>query len=262
MADSPASLDSPAACLDWLRRGWRDFIRVPGLSLLHGALLVVSMLAILAIGYSHAVLLAGAFSGFVLVAPALVVGMYAQSRALELGAPTGFATVGVTWRRSGRAIVRFGLLLALVGSAWVLCSSLIVSTSAVDAGGVRAYLGFFAGADNPLLFWLWLLAGGLLAALVFAASAISLPMLIDRPEAGVKEAVLASVKAVGDNPVTMVVWAVIIMSLTLLALISVLGLLVLIPVLGHASWHAYQDLTAQESKARDPSLEGSTGAGR
>lgn len=261
MADTPGSPDSPAACLGWLRRGWRDFVRVPGLSLLHGGLLVVFMLAILAIGFSHAVLLAGAFSGFVLVAPALVVGMYAQSRALELGAPTGFATVGVTWRRSGQLVIRFGLLLALVGSLWVLCSSLIVSAGGVQAGGVKGYLGFFAGADNPLLFWMWLLAGGLLAALVFAASAISLPMLIDQPGSGVRAAVLTSVRAVGNNPVTMVVWAVIIMGLTLLAIVSVIGLLVLIPVLGHASWHAYRDLTAKDLTAQDPAWPHAGGAG-
>ncbi|MGH1359161.1 MAG: DUF2189 domain-containing protein [Burkholderiaceae bacterium] len=243
MTEQASQRVSETACLAWLKRGWQDFLRVPALSLLHGAVLALSMLAIVAIGYSQAVLLAGAFSGFVLVAPALVVGMYAQSRALELGETTGFATVGVTWRRVGPTVVRYGLLLALLGSAWVLCSSIIVSASAVEAGGVRGYLSFFAGASNPLLFWLWLLAGGLLAALVFAASAISLPMLIDRPELGVRAAMLASIKAVGDNPVAMVIWAIVIMGLTLLSIVSVVGLLVLIPVLGHASWHAYRDLT-------------------
>ena len=235
----------PFAGLRWLRLGWHDFRRVPWLSLMHGAALMLVMLAILAIGYSHAALLAGAFSGFVLIAPVLLTGMYAQSRALARSEPPGLATVSDTWRRSGRSVVRFGLMLALVGSAWVICSSLIVNASNIDQGGVAGYIEFFAGKANPFLFWIWLLAGGLLAALVFASSAISLPMLIDR-SVSVRAAVTTSVEAVGQNPIAMVLWAVLIMLLTMLGVASVLGLLVLLPVLGHATWHAYSELVQTE----------------
>jgi len=231
----------PLAGLRWLRLGWRDFLRVPALSLLHGVALLGAMLAIVAIGYSHAALLAGAFSGFVLVAPVLLTGMYAQSRALSRSEPSGFATVSDTWRRAGPSVIRFGLLLALVGSAWVLCSSLIVNASNIHEGGVAGYLQFFAGKANPLLFWLWLLAGGMLAALVFAASAVSLPMLIDQT-VSVRTAISTSIEAVGNNPAAMVFWAVLIMVLTMAGVASVVGLLVLTPVLGHATWHAYREL--------------------
>ena len=92
-----------------------------------------------------------------------------------------------------------------------------------------------------MLFWLWLLAGGMLASLVFAASAISLPMLIDR-SVSVRQATSVSISAVGSNPVAAALWALIIMALTLLAVASVVGLVVVMPVLGHASWHAYRGL--------------------
>jgi len=235
----------PLAGLRWLRLGWQDFRRAPLMALLHGFALLAAMLVIIAVGYSHAALLAGAFSGFVLVAPILLTGMYAQSRALSRAEPSGFATVSDTWRRAGRPVVRFGLLLALVGSAWVLCSSLIVMAANIDAGGIAGYLQFFAGKANPLLFWLWLLAGGLLAALVFAASAVSLPMLIDQ-SVSVRAAITTSVEAVGNNPAPMVFWAVLIMLLTMLAVASVVGLTVLMPVLGHATWHAYRDLVQSD----------------
>lgn len=235
----------PLAGLRWLRLGWHDFKRVPVLSLLHGLVLLVAMLAIVAIGYSNAALLAGAFSGFVLVAPVLLTGMYAQSRALARSEPLGVATVSSTWRRAGRSVVRFGLLLALVGSAWVLCSSLIVNASNIHEGGVAGYLQFFAGRANSWLFWLWLLAGGMLAALVFAASVISLPMLIDQT-VSVRTAITTSVEAVGNNPAAMVFWAVLIMVLTMVGVASVVGLLILMPVLGHATWHAYRELVQFE----------------
>ena len=103
--------------------------------------------------------------------------------------------------------------------------------------------GHFLAPDNANLFLLWCGCGGLLAAIVFALTAVSVPMLLDRP-VGLRDALQTSVAAVGNNPVTMALWAALIMALTLVAMLTALGLVVLIPVLGHASWHAYRDLVA------------------
>lgn len=239
----------PSAPLRWLALGWADLRRIPLVSLGHGLALLLATVAIVAVGYSQAALLAGAFSGFVLVAPALCFGLYANSRALERGDPTGPRACALAWRRAARQAVRAGLLLALTGTAWVLVSSLLVSRAGLPVGGVDGYLRFFVteGSDS-LLFWLWLFAGALLAALVFGATAVSLPMLIDR-EISVADAARASIRAVGDNPVTMAIWAGMIMALVLLAVVTVVGLVVLVPVLGHASWHAYRDLLASDEAA-------------
>lgn len=245
MAIAPVRPIPAGSGLRWLRMGWRDMRRVPVVSLAHGLVLMVAALVILWIGFAQATLLAGAFSGFVLVAPALLVGLYAQSRALARGEPTGFATVATAWRRTRHSALRVGLLLALAGTAWVLVSSLIVAAASVGDGGVSGYLRFFAGREHPVLFWLWLMAGAVGAALVFAATAISLPMLVDR-DMPIRQAVLTSFAAVGNHPVAMGVWAALIMALTLVAMASVIGLLVLVPVLGHASWHAYQDLAGDK----------------
>lgn len=227
--------------LQWLAAGWADFRRVPMIALLHGAALVLAGAAIVAVGYSRALLLAGAFSGFVLVAPGLVAGLYAQSRALERGEATGFAAWRAAWRHAGRRTLVLGLLFAAAGTTWVLLSSLIVAATPVAAGGVAGYLQFFAGQSAPALFWAWLLAGGLLAAVVFACAMVSMPMLIDR-DVPVRVAILTSVAAAGANPAAAVLWAGLVMALTLLAMASVAGLLLLVPVLGHATWHAYRAL--------------------
>jgi len=92
------------------------------------------------------------------------------------------------------------------------------------------------------MFSLWMLAGALGSCLVFAATAVSAPLLLDR-HIGLAAALLTSVRAVGDNPFAMALWAAIIMLAFLVSVFTwMAGFLVSVPVLGHATWHAYRDL--------------------
>jgi uncharacterized membrane protein len=97
-------------------------------------------------------------------------------------------------------------------------------------------------AKEGWLFEIWLGVGGLMAAPMFASSVIAMPLLLDR-RVSVMQAVLSSWQAVLVNPVPMALWASIIMVFTLLGMGALLlGLILVIPILGHASWHAYRDL--------------------
>jgi uncharacterized membrane protein len=102
-----------------------------------------------------------------------------------------------------------------------------------------------------LPFAFWLMAGGVFAAIVFAITAVSVPMLLDR-EVDLRTAVLTSVRAVGANPEAMILWASLVMLVTLVGFVAVLPLVVLVPVLGHATWHAYVD--AVDAAALPPRL--------
>ena len=102
-------------------------------------------------------------------------------------------------------------------------------------------------AKQGWLFELWLAMGGVLAAPVFASTAVAMPLLLDR-RVTLLQAVLTSWRAVLANPLPMALWATVIMVLTLIGLLSgLLGLIVVMPVLGHASWHAYCDLVDRAS---------------
>jgi uncharacterized membrane protein len=108
-------------------------------------------------------------------------------------------------------------------------------------------------AQDGWLFELWLAMGGIMAAPLFASSVVSMPLLLDR-RVTLTQAVLTSWQAVITNPVPMALWAALIMGFTLLGLGSLfLGLIAVIPMLGHASWHAYRDLVdASAFPAREP----------
>lgn len=225
----------------WLVAGWRDLMRTPGLSLAHGLAMLLGGVVILFIGRGHFGLLAGAFSGFVLLAPLLVFGLYELSRRHELGQPANLNAMVRAWRHGGGAPIRMGIALALTGTAWVGVSTLLVMDAPTAAeGGALALVRTYVGAEGGLRVFVWLLAGGMLASIVFAVCAVSWPMLLDR-DVGLRRAVLTSVAAVGGNPASMVIWAGLIMLLTLFGLVTVLGLVVVVPWLGHATWHAYVD---------------------
>ena len=242
-----------SAPLHWLALGWRDLWRVGGPSLLHGlALAAVGALLVLA-ARDHFWLLAGAFSGFLVVAPVLATSLYALSRALERGEPAGLRTIGKTWIRwqySRYAVhggywglVRFGLLLSLAGTGWVLTSAALITALAPAPVHTPAdFMTHVVLARQGYLFELWLIMGGLMAAPLFASSVVSMPLLLDR-RVDVMQAVLTSWQAVLTNPAALALWAALIMGLTLLGMATaLLGLIIVVPWLGHASWHAYRAL--------------------
>lgn len=241
--------------LAWLALAWRDMVRTGGLSFAHGLAVALFGGVLLAVAHHRFGLLVGALSGFLVVAPVLATSLYALSRALERGEPANAALVRRTWldwQNSHPAkwgdhdywcLVQFGALLALAATGWVLTSAALITLLAPLP--VRTPLDFMHHvvlAPDGRLFALWLALGSLLAAPIFASSVVAMPLLLDR-RATLRQAVLTSWQAVLANPLPMALWAALILGFTLLGLASLLlGLIAVLPMLGHASWHAYRDL--------------------
>jgi uncharacterized membrane protein len=254
MASSPDSRQPlpvrtvpPSRVLDWLERGWRDLWRTPGPSLLHGMLVAIGGWTLFALSHRFGWLLPGAVSGFVLVGPILATGLYELSRLQARGERPGLAAVVNAWRRESKPLVRVGLLLFVLATAWVLASALLFTVFVkVPLGSPAEFLRYTTKLQGNWLFTLWLILGGLGAAVVFALTAVSPPLLLGRM-VGFRRALVTSVRAVGDNPVTMGLWATIVMGCVILSLATVmLGFIIAVPLLGHAAWHAYKDLVVTD----------------
>jgi uncharacterized membrane protein len=169
----------------------------------------------------------------------LATGLYAISRALERGEPATLATALRAWQPTDHRMIVFGLLLALAGTGWVLTSAALI-TSALPGQVNRPvdFVRLVVLAEQGLLFETWLVLGALMAAPVFASSVMAMPMLMDR-RVGVLGAVFTSWRAVMEHPAPMALWALLLMGLTALGMATVmLGLVVVMPWLAHASWHA------------------------
>lgn len=240
--------------LTWLVLGARDMARVGWLSVAHGLLLSLAGAAIIAFAHQRFWLLAGAVSGFLVIAPVLATSLYAMSRALERNEPAGWSVILKTWLNWQHShigkwgndywcMVQFGTLLALAATGWVVTSAALITLLApVPIHTPMDFVHHVVLAKDGMLFELWLAVGGVMAAPMFASSVVAMPLLLDR-RVTLFEAVLTSWKVVLANPGPMALWAALIMLLTMLGLGSLLlGLIPVIPILGHASWHAYRAL--------------------
>lgn len=240
--------------LQWLALGWRDMRQAGWISVVHG--LVVSLGGGILLWLAHAQfwLLAGAISSFFVVAPILATSLYALSRAMERQEKAGVGVVYRTWLYWQRShpskwgndywcLVQFGSLLALAAAGWILTSAALITLLA--PAPILTPLDFVRHvvlAREGYLFELWLALGGLLAAPLFASSVVSIPLLLDR-RVTLWQAVLTSWGAVLANPITLSTWAACIMLLALLGLATLfVGMVFIIPLLGHGSWHAYRAL--------------------
>lgn len=229
----------------WLAAGWRDMRQAPVASLLYGVIAaIISVLLISAlIGFDMGYLVLPLTAGFMLVGPFLAVGLYDISWRLETGDPHGLLPA-VRRRGAGPTqLALVGLLLMLILLAWWRLAMLIYALFfglAPFPGLAESVNLLFFTADGLTMLAVGTAVGGVIACAVFAAAAFSIPMLLARDVDAIS-AIIASVGAVRAAPFTMLVWAWLIVVLTVCGLITAcLGLIVTFPLVGHATWHAYR----------------------
>lgn len=246
--------DVPAShILLWLQKGLSDVFKASWLSIAHGLALAVFGAFLLYFAGHQFWLLAGAFSGFMVMSPILATSLYAISRDLEQGKKISFQTVTNTWLNwqsnnshdpnSYWCLIRFGILLGAAATGWVLSSAAFITlVTEHPIATPKDFIVYVVLAEKGVAFELWLMLGGLLAAPIFASSAISIPLLLDK-QVKLWQAVEVSWRCVLANPALLAAWAAVLMLLTLVGMATFLiGLIIVIPVLGHASWHAYKEL--------------------
>jgi len=233
--------------LVWLHQGLTDCTRALVPSLLHGLIVAVGGIAILLVALHAWPILPGAFSGFVLIGPILATGLYEISRRLARGEPARVGDALAAWKRGTRPLVWLGVLLGSAATVWVALS-VVLSWQFVPerVGSLADFLRYFVVESPHWIFPLWVYAGGLGAAIVFASTAVSVPLLLDR-RVRFWRAILTSVRAVGENPWAMLLWAAIIMVLIAVSMLTLmLGFVIAVPVVGHATWHAYRALVVTD----------------
>ena len=236
---------SYAQPFDWLAKGWWDMLKKPVPALAHGLAVALFGISLLLLAHRQFWLLAGAFSGFLMIGPLAATGLYAVSRALEQGREATLATALAAWRPRDHRLVTFGLLLALAGTCWVLTSaSLITAFAPQPIRDPVDFLHVVVLSEQSWLFEAWLSLGGVLVAPVYASSVVAIPLLLER-RISVLGAVLTSWRAVMQSPGPMALWGALLMAITLVGMSTLLlGLIVAVPWLSYASWHAYRDLVS------------------
>ena len=231
------------APFEWIRLGLADLRACPGPSLFYGLCFALAGYLIAWILQGQPQYLAAAVAGFLLLAPALSIGIYALSRRRERGEPCALTPTLTAWRANMASIGLFSLVLLVIFIVWARASMFTFALFFTEAmPDLRSMLTQLASPENLGFLLAWLAVGAAFALLVFAISVVSIPLMLDRRQDAVTAA-LASIRVVARNPGAMLMWAAIIAWATAAGLLmGFLGIIFVAPLLGHASWHAYRAL--------------------
>ncbi len=232
----------------WLTAGWRDLMANPQIGFFYGGALTLAgwVLALVLLWARTAWAILPASAGFFMVAPLLAAGLYEASRLREEGQPVTFAACLAGFTRNGGQLAFMGVVLVVLHLFWVRVAALIFMLMfGINFAPSLESLPMAMLRSEMLLPFLIVGtgAGAVLAAVAFAISAVSIPMLVDKPELTAMEAIAVSFRTVLANPGAMLFWAGLIVVFTAMAMVPFfLGLALVIPLVGHATWHAYRDL--------------------
>lgn len=235
----------------WIAAGWQDLKAAPGISLLYGAifLLASTLLTALFVSIGMAFFVPALAAGFFLISPLLALGLYDVSRSLSRGQEPTFWDSLMSWRRAPFNLLAMGLVLMLAFLIWMMLANMVFALfySGITPDFATALDVLFFSGDSPAFMAAGILSGGIIALGVFAISVVSVPMILDR-DADVMSAVITSIRCVTTNPRPLLLWASLIVMFVGLGLVTLfIGLVLFMPLVGHASWHAYQDLVQPEA---------------
>ena len=229
------------APLHWLMLGWCDFIRAPAIGLFYGGCFMLMGWALLWVFQQAPAYTLALSAGFLLMGPFLCLGLYRVSQRLESGAEPGFADSLLAFQTRTGQLAIFGFVLLVLEMLWGRATLVLFAVSFDGMPDFKGSLLALLSTENLPFIAAWVAVGALFAALIFSVSVVSIPMILHR-EADAITAALTSLRLVATQTAVMLAWGVLIALLVGLALLPwFVGLLVVGPVIGHASWHAYRD---------------------
>ena len=232
-----------------LREGWKDFRKAPAYGLAFASVYVVGGWLIWASLTLHGALwwTIPASAGFPILGPFIACGFYEISRRIEAGEPlTPWAIYGVILRQKDRQIPSMAAVIVVFFLFWNFLSHMIFALflGTATLTNVTTSLAVFQTPEGMTMLAFGTAVGAVFSVVLFAISVVSLPLLLDR-EVDFVTAMITSVQTVRQSPVVMLGWgALIAVALFIGMLTGFLGLFVVLPLFGHASWHLYRRVIA------------------
>jgi uncharacterized membrane protein len=243
----------------WLGKGAQDLMAHPGIALFYG-LCFWCMAQVLSLVFKHKPeYTLSMVSGCLLVGPFLAMGLYEVSRRRDAGLVPDMGSSFTCWDGHIKSMAMLVLVLMVLELLWGR-ASLVVFAVFFNTGmpSTTGVIQAIFNVENLDFLAVYLFVGGLFATLVYAISVVSIPMILDRDTDAISAAI-TSVRVVVSEPAVMVLWGFLLSGLVILALMPwALGIVVVGPWLGHASWHAYRGAVQWEENTEEPVTLGAT----
>ncbi|HMT91684.1 DUF2189 domain-containing protein [uncultured Thiothrix sp.] len=241
----------------WLKRGWDDIQANPAASLFYGAVFAIVGIILSMFSAANPAFAVAFTSGFFLVGPFLALGLYVLSWQRDQGKTIDFSASLIAIRHNALGLGLYALTLSFLMVLWVPASAMVIALFFNNIGSISDMTGYAAFWDglmhmnNSFLFGLSFMGVGFLFALVaFVTGVVTVPTLLER-KADLMTAIATSLRVCTTNPKTMFLWALTITVIVGLGLATFnLGLIIAMPLVAHASWHAYRDLIAKDASIR------------
>lgn len=231
--------------LDWLRHSITDIRQAKFASLFYGLVFTSAGILMNTVLFKASWLLSSLTTGFLLLGPFLAMGLYDLSRQLESGQKAALIPSLTAWRSNLMNVGIFAGVLIVILLIWARASLIIFAL--FFQGGLPTFLEIVNTVitfEQPTFAAVYFAVGGFFATFVYAVSVIAIPLMLDRQTDAVTAAI-ASLKAVTQNLLPMLLWAFTIVLLVTIGFAThFVGLIITMPIIGHASWHAYRDLVA------------------
>jgi len=230
----------------WLSRGWSDVWSRPTISLGYGLFVTLLSYALIACLYyfDQVYLLLPLATAFMFGGPLLAVGLYEMSRRFDTGRPFIARNILGAFRRAPLQLAYMGLVLVLCAMLWIRIATLMFALFfGTDMPPLLdIFSSLFLTVNGVIFLTLGTATGAVLAFAAYAISVVSIPMILDR-DVDFLTATIASLVVIRDNFWPMIVWGWVVAMLTAVAIaLAFVGLIVIFPMIGHATWHCYRDV--------------------
>lgn len=239
----------PNNIIGWIKSGIQDTRQAGMASLFYGAFFALAGWLMKIVFDEAYGLFPGLATGFLLLGPFLAMGLYDLSRQLEQGTQAKLIPSLTAWRTNMMNVGIFAGVLGVILLIWARASLIIFALyfqNSVFPTLNEVIMSVFT-FEQPVFGMVYFAAGGFFAALVFAISVVAIPLMTDRKTDAITAAI-ASIIACTKNPLTMLLWGACIVLLVAIGFATYfVGLVITMPIVGHATWHVYRDIVAVES---------------
>lgn len=232
----------------WLKNGWYDIAHAPGVSLFYGLVMSLTVALLFLVFQQQPIYMLIVAIAFIILSPFLATGLYYTAHRLEKGKQTSLGSSMISWRGNIPDFALFAVSLVIIAAIWVnsmpFLTAIVLETSSLLIVDTSMGLMGFIVSEAGLTF-LALFAGIslLISAFVFAISVVTIPLLLHDKKIGAIQAMILSFQIVMENKQVMATWAFVIGLMLIAGIVTLgLGMLIVMPLLGYASWHAFNDL--------------------